>query len=118
METNETITADSFSDIWPSHVKQIKTNMLNVYKAQSLVNGHQSNWTNLFDVAMPANAATPSTLNMSEPNIPPSPTSESMTNDEIMFVKNSGAMVANAMNVAAATSWIKKMVSCSYSWFC
>lgn len=53
---------------------------------------------------MPANAPTPSTLNISEPKMPPSPTSESTTNDEIMFVKNSGAIVAKAQNDAAATS--------------
>lgn len=104
METNDTITADSLSDIWPSHVKKIKTNILNVYKQQSRVKGHQSSCTNLFAVAMPANAPTPKTLNIIEPKMPPSPTSESTTNDEIMFVKNSGAIVAKAINVAAATS--------------
>lgn len=111
MDTSDTITADSLSDIWPSHVKQIKTIILNVYKQQSRVMGHQSNCTNLLDVAMPAKAATPSTLNIRLPKIPPSPTSESTTNDEMILVKNSGAIVANAMNVAAATSCTKKMVS-------
>lgn len=113
-EINETITADSLSDIWPSQVKQIKTNMLNVYKKQSRVNGHQSSWTNVFAVAMPANAPTPNTLNISEPKIPPMPTSESITNDDIMFVKNSGAIVAKDIKEAAATSCAKKIVSYSY----
>lgn len=114
MDTNDTITADSLSDIWPSHVNEINTNMLNVYKQQSRVKGHQSSCTNLFAVARPANAPTPRTLNISEPKIPPSPTSESATNEEIMLVKNSGAIVAKAANEAAATSWAKKMVSCGY----
>lgn len=108
MDTNDTITADSLSDIWPSHVNEIKTNMLNVYKKQSRVKGHQSNWTNLFAVARPANAPTPRTLNINEPMIPPRPTSESATKEEIMLVKNSGAIVANAANEAAATSWAKR----------
>lgn len=38
-------------------------------------------------------------------NTPPRPTSDSTTNDEITFVKNSGAIVETAMNVAAATSY-------------
>lgn len=43
---------------------------------------------------MPANDVTHSTLNKSDPKIPPRPTSDSTTNDEMTFVKNSGAIVA------------------------
>lgn len=58
--------------------------------------------------AMPANAATPNTSNNSEPKIPPSPISESITKDEIKLTQNSGAIVAPAMNVAAATSYTQR----------
>lgn len=103
METSDIIAADSASVICPSQVKQMRINTLNAYSAQSRVMGHQSNWMK-FVVARPANDATPRTLNMSDPRIPPSPTSESITNDEIIFVENSGAIVAIAIKVAAATS--------------
>lgn len=57
-----------------------------------------------FRVARDATAATPSVLNISEPIIVPKPISDSVINVLITLVKNSGVVVAVAMNVAAATS--------------
>lgn len=44
--------------------------------------------------AIPANAATPSVLNIKDPIIVPTPMSESMMNVLIQLVKNSGVVVA------------------------
>lgn len=55
-------------------------------------------------VASDATAATPSVLNMREPIIVPRPMSDSVINVLITFVKNSGVVVAVAINVAAAKS--------------
>lgn len=63
---------------------------------------------------MPANAATPNMLNISDPNTPPKPTSDSTTNDEITFVKNSGAIVEIAMKLAAARSYIDTCIIWSF----
>ena len=70
---------------------------------QSLVIGHQSIWIG-FLAAMLAQAATPNVLNNIEPIIVPKPMSDSAINVEIVFVKNSGIVVAVAIKVAAATS--------------
>lgn len=70
---------------------------------ESRVMGHQSNCTG-FDTASDATAATPNVLNINDPMIVPKPMSDSVTNVLITFVKNSGVVVAVAMNVAAATS--------------
>lgn len=58
-----------------------------------------------FRLARDATAATPSVLNINEPIIVPKPISDSVMNVLITFVKNSGVVVAVAINVAAATSW-------------
>ena len=55
-------------------------------------------------LARPATAATPRVLNMSDPMIVLTPISESVIKVLIKFVKNSGIVVAVAINVAAATS--------------
>lgn len=65
--------------------------------------GHQSSWTGLA-AANEATAATPSVLNINEPMIAPRPISDSAMNVLMTLVKNSGVVVAIAMNVAAATS--------------
>lgn len=57
-----------------------------------------------FRVARDATAATPSVLNINEPIIVPKPISDSVINVLITLVKNSGVVVAVAMNVAAAKS--------------
>lgn len=62
--------------------------------------GHQSNCTGS-GAAIDASAATPSVLNINEPITVPSPRSDSL-NVLMTFVKNSGAVVATAINVAAA----------------
>lgn len=54
--------------------------------------------------ASPARAATPSVLNANEPIIVPNPRSDCVINVLMVFVKNSGVVVAVAMKVAAATS--------------
>lgn len=76
-----------------------------------------------FLVARDATAATPSVLNISDPIIVPKPISDSVINVLITLVKNSGVVVAVAMNVAAARS-LKKInkQNCvikykSMSWF-
>lgn len=55
-------------------------------------------------VAKDATAATPNVLNINEPIIVPRPMSDSVIKVLITFVKNSGVVVAVAINVAAATS--------------
>lgn len=55
-------------------------------------------------MAREATAATPSVLNINEPIIVPKPMSDSVMNVLITLVKNSGVVVAVAMNVAAAKS--------------
>lgn len=67
--------------------------------------GHQSIGMGLVD-ARAAHAAVPSVLNNILPIIAPIPISESVTKVLIVFVKNSGMVVAVAMNVAAATSFV------------
>lgn len=57
-----------------------------------------------FCVANEATAATPNVLNIREPIIVPKPMSDSVINVLITFVKNSGVVVAVAINVAAAKS--------------
>lgn len=74
---------------------------------ESRVIGHQSNWTG-FDAANDATAATPNVLNINEPIMVPKPISDSVTNVPITLVKNSGVVVATAINVAAATSYSLK----------
>ena len=61
-------------------------------------------------LARPATAATPNVFTISDPMMVPTPMSESVTNVLITFVKNSGAVVAVAINVAAATSCTNKIV--------
>lgn len=56
------------------------------------------------EAAKAAHPATPSVLNNILPIIAPIPRSESVTKVLIVFVKNSGIVVAVAINVAAATS--------------
>lgn len=55
-------------------------------------------------VAIEATAATPNVLNINEPMMVPRPMSDSVINVLITFVKNSGVVVAVAINVAAAKS--------------
>lgn len=57
-----------------------------------------------FMAAILAQAATPKVLKSIEPIIVPKPMSDSAMNVEIVFVKNSGIVVAVAIKVAAATS--------------
>lgn len=57
-----------------------------------------------FDAAKPPTAATPSVLNMADPTTVPTPISDWVINVPTQLTKNSGAEVAMAMNVAAATS--------------
>lgn len=73
---------------------------------QSLTTGHQSNWIGL-SRHIPAIAATPRVLNISDPMIVPTPMSLFVISVLIVLVKNSGIVVADAMNVAAATSFDK-----------
>lgn len=58
--------------------------------------------------ARAAHPETPSVLNNMLPIIAPIPRSESVTKVLIVLVKNSGMVVAVAINVAAATSYIDK----------
>lgn len=55
------------------------------------------------EAASPPRAATPRVLNRLEPETVPIPISDSVTNVPTTFTNSSGADVAVAMNVAAAT---------------
>lgn len=88
------------------HVIMINMIVLNEYIVQSLTTGHQSNCIGL-SRHIPAIAATPSVLNIREPIIVPTPISLWVMRVLIVLVKNSGIVVAEAMNVAAATSFDK-----------
>lgn len=77
---------------------------------ESRDNGHQSTGMGFGD-ARAAHADVPSVLNNILPIIAPIPRSESVTKVLMVFVKNSGIVVAVAMKVAAATSYKSKQVS-------
>lgn len=117
--SNDTIVIDSINVIRPSHVNMVSKNTADPYNIESLVIGHQSSWMK-FCVANEAAAATPSTSNNNAPRIPAMPTSESVTNVPNKLAKNSGAIVAEAINVAAATSYKQTYFCeiCSYSTVC
>lgn len=59
------------------------------------------------EAVMPPQAGTPSVLKTALPTTVPTPRSESVMKVPIRLVKSSGVHVANAMNVAPATSWLK-----------
>lgn len=59
------------------------------------------------EAVIPPQAGTPSVLKTALPTTVPMPKSESVMKVPIRLVKSSGVHVANAINVAPATSWLK-----------